>query len=213
MEFEELFFKISNLQRILILAAVCLVMLALFHVLVISDMISPSMEVEITNLQADITQQEVRIKREPGIKERSSKYEAELTAMVHSLPEKQDLESMSKQMDQLLSEIGMEPSSIERKEKETVNEDLQLVAIPFELNLKGDYVKIGTFMGRLKDLPRLIDFPQVKLSPKQKESSKVSHVTPLEAQMKARTFRQLSSEEIKSIEKPKKPSPGGEKRQ
>jgi Tfp pilus assembly protein PilO len=213
MDFEELFFKINNLQRILILAAVCIVMLALFYLVVISDMISPSMEVEITNLQSDITQQEVRLKREPVIKERLSNSEAEFAAMVQSLPEKQDFEAMSKQIVQLLSEIGLEPLSLERKEKETVNEDLQLAAIPFELNIKGDYVKIGTFMGKLKDLPRVIDFPLITLRPKQKEASKVSHVTPLEAQMKARTFRRLSSEEIKSIEKPKKPSPGGEKRQ
>lgn len=213
MEFEELFFKVSNLQRMLILGAACFLMLALFYVVVISDMISPSMEVDITNLQAEITQQELRLKREPVIKERSGKYEAEFTTMVHSLPEKQDFEAMSKQIVQLLSEIGMEPLSLERKEKETVNEDLHFAAIPFDLNVRGDYVKIGMFMGKLKDLRRVIDFPLITLRPtQQKEASKVSHVTLLEAQMKARTFRRLSTEEIKNIEKAKKPVAGGEKR-
>jgi type IV pilus assembly protein PilO len=212
MEFEELFFKVSNLQRILILAAVFLVILALFYLLVISDLISPSMEAEIANLQREIVQQEVRLKREPVVKERLSKSEAEFEALVQSLPEKQDFESLSKQIVQLLSEIGTEPLSLERKEKETVNEDLQLAAIPFDLNIKGDYLRIGTFMNRLKDLPRVIDFPLITLRPKQKEPSKASHVTSLEAQMKARTFRRLSDEEIKNIAKSKKPAPAGEKR-
>lgn len=212
MEFEELFFKVGNLQRILILAAACLVVLALFYLLIISDMISPSMETEITNLQREIAQQEVKLKREPAVKDRLGKAEAEFEALVQSLPEKQDFESLSKQIVQLLSDIGMEPLTLERKEKEIVNEDLQLAAIPFDLNIRGDYLRIGTFMNRLKDLPRVIDFPLITLRPKQKEASQASHMTSLEAQIKARTFRKLSGEEIKTIEKSKKPAPAGDKR-
>jgi Tfp pilus assembly protein PilO len=211
MDLQELFFRISNLQKSLIMALACILVLVLFYLAVISGMIDSHVRVEISNLEREIAEQKKKLGEVPVVRASIENYEKQLKDLLYSLPENQDFEALSKQIDRLLTETGVETLRF-MPGKETINEDLFIAPMDFQLDVKADYRKIGNFMGRLNSLHRVIDVPKIALRPREKEIAKMAQVAILEAAITGRTYRRLSTEEIKNIEQAKKPVQSGERR-
>jgi Tfp pilus assembly protein PilO len=103
---EEIFFKITKVQRILIVVALSILLLVGFYFLVVSDMLLlvNGLEKQIGSLETEIKNQERVLQEGPKLKEKITALRTELQAMVASLPEKQDIEELLKKITDLLSE-------------------------------------------------------------------------------------------------------------
>jgi type IV pilus assembly protein PilO len=161
---EEVFFKISTLQRRLIVAGVCVLLLVLFYWLVISDMRSQidRLQAAIRSTEIEITNQKNVLAEGPKLLSRIKELEQKLQAMVASLPEQQEIEGLLKQITDLLSESNLVSKKF-APGKEQVNEELFYATIPIQLNVRGDYQKQGSFLMSLNDLPRIVNVPTIKL--------------------------------------------------
>jgi type IV pilus assembly protein PilO len=203
---EEVFFKITTLQRRLIVAGVCVLLLVIFYWLLISDMRS-----QIDRLQAQIRSTEIEIANQknvlaegPKLLARIKILEERLQTMVASLPEQQEIEGLLKQITDLLSESNLVSKKF-APGKEQINEELLYATIPIQLNVRGDYQKQGSFLMSLNDLPRIVNVPTIKLiksgalSGREGDLAKKLDVVSLDADINGVTYRRLSQEEIKAI--------------
>ncbi len=203
---EEVFFKITTLQRRLIVAGVCVLLLVIFYWLLISDMRS-----QIDKLQAQIRSTEIEIANQknvlaegPKLLARIKILEERLQTMVASLPEQQEIEGLLKQITDLLSESNLVSKKF-APGKEQINEELLYATIPIQLNVRGDYQKQGSFLTSLNDLPRIVNVPTIKLiksgqlSGREGDLAKKLDVVSLDADINGVTYRRLSQEEIKAI--------------
>jgi type IV pilus assembly protein PilO len=216
---EEIFFKITRIQRILIVVAVSILLMVAFYFLVISDMLLMinGLEKQIGSLQTDITNQKRVLEGGPKLKERITALRTELQAMVASLPEKQDIEELLKKITDLLSESTLAASQF-LPGKEVVNEELYYATIPIQLTVRGDYQKQGAFLTSLNSLPRVVNVPSISLSKagggftsRETDLTKKLEVVNLNARINGVTYRRLSPDEIKKVAEKKagvkKPAP------
>ena len=208
---EELFFKLTRLQRTLIVAAICVLALVGWYFFAISD-IRESIaryEVQISKLKMQIASEQRIFEEGPKLKARIMKLKTRLQAMVASLPEKQDIEALLKRITDLLAESNLVSTRFVPGH-EQVNRELYYASIPISLNVRGDYFKQGAFLASLNSLPRIVNVPSIKLTPAGGMSGRESQVAqkldllPLNADISGVTFRRLSPEEIKRISEEKK---------
>jgi type IV pilus assembly protein PilO len=216
---EELFYKITTLQRRLIVAGVCVLLLIVFYFLVVSDMMA-----QIDKLQAQIGRTEIEIINQkkiladgPKLLGRIKELEQRLQTMVASLPEQKEIEGLLKQITDLLSESNLVSKKF-APGKEQINEELFYATIPIQLNVRGDYQKQGSFLLNLNDLPRIVNVPTVRLvkagslSGREGDLAKKLDVVSLDADISGVTYRRLSQDEIKAIAAKKaaasRPAPG-----
>ena len=208
---EELFFKMTKIQRILIVVAVSILLLVGFYFLFISDMLLAinGLEKQIGSLKTDIKNQESIFAGGPKLKARITALRTELQAMVSSLPEKQDIEELLKKITDLLSESNLMTSQF-LPGKEVVHEELYYATIPIQLTVRGEYQKQGSFLTSLNTLPRVVNVPSIVLtktgggSSRESDLLKKLEVVNLNAKINGVTFRRLSPEEIKKISEKKK---------
>jgi type IV pilus assembly protein PilO len=214
---EEIFFKITKIQRILIVVALSILLLVGFYFLVVSDMLLQinGLEKQIGSLETDIKNQERVLAEGPKLKERISALRTELQAMVASLPEKQDIEELLKKITDLLSESTLVASQFVPG-REVVNEELYYATIPIELSVRGDYQKQGAFLTSLNTLPRVVNVPSITLSRggggmsvRETDLTKKLEIVSLDARINGVTYRRLSPDEIKQISEKKAGSGGG----
>ena len=124
--------------------------------------------------------------------------------MVASLPEKQEIEILLKKITDLLSQTNLVAKRFVPG-KEKVDEELYYATIPLELNVRGEYQKIGAFLASLNDLPRIVNVPTIKLgkagalSSRESDLVKKLDVIALDSNVSGVTYRRLSPEEIKEI--------------
>jgi len=211
MFFEDLALRISVLQKNLLIAAGCVLLLGAFYLLVVSSMSASSIEVEIVSIKSQIAEQETIRNKGMNLKRSIETYKGEVKTLIDSLPEKQHLEILSKQIDRIASESGIEILKLEPT-KEKDNEELPYFEIPFLLILRGDYRKLGAFMGKLNDLPGVINVPRVIVRPRESDASKRTQAMVLDANIQGMTYRRLSVEEIKNKAAGKQGVQGGESR-
>jgi Tfp pilus assembly protein PilO len=203
---EELFFKITTLQRRLIVAAICVLLLVLFYWLVVSDMRAEidKLQSQIRSTEIEITNQKNILAEGPKLLSRIKDLEQKLQAMVASLPEQQEIEGLLKQITDLLSESNLVSKRF-APGKEQVNEELFYATIPIHLNVRGDYQKQGSFLMSLNGLPRIVNVPTIKLiksgglSGREGDLAKKLDVVSLDADINGVTYRRLSQDEIKAI--------------
>lgn len=207
---EELFFKLTRLQRTLIIAGVCVLLLVGFYFLFIADMLDriDSIEKQIGKLRIEISNQDRILKEGPKLKAKIEKLKRRLQTMVASLPEKQDIEALLKKITDLLAETNLVATRF-MPGKENVNRELYYASIPIKLNVRGDYFKQGSFLASLNSLPRIVNVPSITLreggfTGREGEVAKKRDVIPLVADISGVTYRRLSPEEIKSIATPKR---------
>ena len=184
---EELFFKLTRLQRTLIVAGVCVLILVGFYFLFIADMLERinGIEREIGKLRIEISNQENILKEGPKLKAKIEKLKRRLQTMVASLPEKQDIEALLKKITDLLAETNLVATRF-MPGKENVNRELYYASIPIKLNVRGDYYKQGSFLASLNSLPRIVNVPSITLreagfSGREGEVAKKMDVIPLVA--------------------------------
>jgi type IV pilus assembly protein PilO len=216
---EELFFKITTLQRRLIVAGVCVLVLVIFYFVAVSDML-----VQIDRLQAQIRRTEMEITNQKNVLAEGPKFlarikelEQRLQTMVASLPEQKEIEGLLKQITDLLSESNLVSKKF-APGKERINEELYYATIPIQLNVRGDYQKQGSFLLSLNDLPRIVNVPTIKLvkagglSGREGDLARKLDVVSLDADISGVTYRRLSQDEIKAIAAKKaaarRPAPG-----
>ncbi len=203
---EEVFFKVTRLQRKLIVAAVCIVMVGLFYWLVVADMMQQisSLEQQIGRINMEILNQEKVQAEKPKLLARIKEYEQKLETMVASLPEQREIEGLLKQITELLSESNLVSQKF-APGKEQINEELYYATIPIQLNVRGDYQKQGSFLTSLNDLPRIVNVPSIKLNKstsltgREGELAKKLDMVSLDADISGVTYRRLSPNEIKAI--------------
>jgi len=203
---KELFFKISTLQRRLIVAGICVLLLVLFYWLFIADLRADieKLQGQIRSTEIEITNQKKILQEGPKLLARIKDLEQKLQAMVASLPEQQEIEGLLKQITDLLSESNLVSKKF-APGKEQVNEELFYATIPIQLNVRGDYQKQGSFLMSLNDLPRIVNVPTIKLSKagglsgREGDLAKKLDVVSLDADINGVTYRRLSQEEIKAI--------------
>ena len=75
MDLQELFFRISNLQKSLIMALACILVLALFYLAVISGMIDSHVRVAISNLESEVAEQKMKLGEVPVVRASIENYE------------------------------------------------------------------------------------------------------------------------------------------
>jgi len=197
MFFEDLALRISVLQKNLLIAAGCVLLLGAFYLLVVSGMSASPIEFQIVSIKSQIAEQETIRNKGMNLKRSIETYKGEVKTLIDSLPEKQHLEILSKQIDRIASESGIEILKLEPA-KEKDNEELPYFEIPFQLILRGDYRKLGAFMGKLNDLPGVINVPQVIVRPRESDASKRTQAMVLDANIRGMTYRRLSVDEIKN---------------
>jgi len=214
---EELFYKLTGLQRGLIVAGVGVLLLIGFYFLFISDMRERigGIEINISKLKVEIASQENILKEGPGLKARIEDLKRRLQTMVASLPEKQEIEVLLKKITDLLAETNLVATRF-MPGKETIVQELYYAKIPIALNVRGDYYKQGSFLAALHGLPRIVNVPTISLreagfTGREGEVAKKRDVIPLVADLSGETYRRLTPEEIKSISAPKRGAKRGKK--
>jgi Tfp pilus assembly protein PilO len=214
---EEVFFKVSKLQRMLIVAAICVLCLVAFYLLYVSDTLlaKEALEKQIKSLETDITTQERNLAQGPRLRARILELKQELEAMVASLPEKQDIEELLKKITDLLSETNLVASQF-IPGKEVINEELYYAKIPISLSVQGDYQRQGMFLTSLNSLPRVVNVPSITLSKagggmtkRQQDLQKKLEIISLDARITGETYRRLSPQEIQAITDKKAGKPAG----
>ncbi|MDQ7782201.1 MAG: type 4a pilus biogenesis protein PilO [Desulfomonilaceae bacterium] len=207
---EELFYKLTALQRGLIVAGVGILLLVGFYFLFIADMREriDGIERQIGKLKIEITNQEKILKEGPRLKARIENLKRSLQTMVASLPEKQEIEVLLKRITDLLAETNLVATRF-MPGKETVVQELYYAKIPITLNVRGDYYKQGSFLAALNSLPRIVNVPTITLreagfAGREGEVARKHDVIPLVADMSGETYRRLTPEEIERISQPAK---------
>jgi type IV pilus assembly protein PilO len=203
---EELFFKVSSLQRRLIVAVICVLLLGLAYWLFLSGEIEKIDRItkQIESTKREISTQEHRLAEGPKLDARMKELEQRLQAMVASLPEQKEIEGLLKQITDLLSESNLVSKKF-APGKEQINEELFYATIPIQLNVRGDYQKQGSFLLSLNDLPRIVNVPTIKLiksgslTGREGDLARKLDVVSLDADISGVTYRRLSQNEIKAI--------------
>ncbi len=211
---DEILFKVTKLQRMLIVAAVCILLIVGFYFLVIADIQDQiaGLEKQIAQLNTDIKNQERVLAEGPKLKVKIQELEQKLQTMVASLPEKQDIELLLKKITDLLSESNLVATKF-APGQEQINEELYYATIPIQLSVRGDYSKQGVFLTSLNDLPRIVNVPSIKLgksaglSSRENDLAKKLDVISLDAEISGVTYRRLSAEEQKAIAQKKAAQP------
>jgi len=206
LEPREIFFKLKTIHRILIVVGICVLLLVAFYFLWVAEDLEKvsNLEKQIGSLKLEIINQEKILAEGPKLKARIQELEKKLQTMVASLPEKQDIEILLKKITDLLSQTNLVAKRFVPG-KEQVNEELYYATIPLELNVRGEYQKIGAFLASLNDLPRIVNVPTIKLgkagalSSRESDLVKKLDVIALDSDISGVTYRRLSPEEIKEI--------------
>jgi type IV pilus assembly protein PilO len=206
LEPREIFFKLSKIHRILIVVAICILLLVAFYFLWVAEDLEKAnaLETQIGRLKLEISNQQRTLAEGPKLEARLRELDKKLETMVASLPEKQEIEVLLKKITDLLAQTNL----VARRfvpGKEQINEELYYATIPLELNVRGEYSKIGAFLASLNDLPRIVNVPTIKLNKAGSLSSRESDlvkkldVIALDSDISGVTYRRLSPEEIKEI--------------
>lgn len=206
LEPQEIFFKLKTIHRVLIVVGICILLLVAFYFLWVAEDLEKvsSLEKQIGSLKLEIINQEKTLAEGPKLKARIQELEKKLQTMVASLPEKQEIEILLKKITDLLSQTNLVAKRFVPG-KEKVDEELYYAEIPLELNVRGEYQKIGTFLSSLNDLPRIVNVPTIKLgkagalSSRESDLVKKLDVIALDSNISGVTYRRLSPEEIKAI--------------
>jgi Tfp pilus assembly protein PilO len=212
---QEFFYKLKAWQRYLIVAGVGFIILAIAYwgppiswlgYTPISDIRGRCGDLNkaINSIKIEIINQQKILAEKPKLLAKITQYKKKLQAMVASLPEKQEIEVLLKRITDLLAETNLiQERFVPLQEK--INEELFYAQIPLQLNVRGDYQKIGEFLTRLNDLPRIVNVPAIKLhkagglSPRESELQRKLQIVSLDADIHAVTYRRLSQAEIKAI--------------
>ncbi|HMK33579.1 MAG TPA: type 4a pilus biogenesis protein PilO [Desulfomonilaceae bacterium] len=202
----EIFFKLTRIQRLLIVLAIVLLLMVGFYFLFISDMRDQiaTLEVDIGRLDVDIINQKNILAEKPKLLAQITELEQRLQAMVASLPEKQEIEVLLKRITDLLSESNLVAKRFVPLQ-ERIDEELFYATIPIQLNVRGDYHKQGQFLSSLNDLPRIVNVPSLRLgkagglTSRESDLAKKLEIIALDADINGETYRRLSQEEIKAI--------------
>ena len=224
LEPREIFFRLKTIHRILIVVGICVLLLVAFYFLWVAEDLQKvsALEKQIGSLKLEIINQEKILAQGPKLKTRIQELEKKLQTMVASLPEKQEIEILLKKITDLLSQTNLVAKRFVPG-KEKVDEELYYATIPLELNVRGEYQKIGAFLASLNDLPRIVNVPTIKLgkagalSSRESDLVKKLDVIALDSNISGVTYRRLSPEEIKEItqrkaEAAKKKAPAKPKR-
>jgi type IV pilus assembly protein PilO len=206
LEPREIFFRLKTIHRILIVVGICVLLLVAFYFLWVAEDLEKvsNLEKQIGSLKLEIINQEKTLAEGPKLKARIQELEKKLQTMVASLPEKQEIEILLKKITDLLSQTNLVAKRFVPG-KEKVDEELYYATIPLELNVRGEYQKIGTFLASLNDLPRIVNVPTIKLgkagalSSRESDLVKKLDVIALDSNISGVTYRRLSPEEIKEI--------------
>lgn len=212
MNAQELFFKLNKIQRIAIVGAVAGLLCVLFYFLVVSDKIGlmSALNHQINRLKMDIRNEENNLKQGPKLMAKIDGLKKKLQTMVAGLPEKQDIEELLQKISQLLSQTNLTAKRFVPG-KEQINTELYYAKIPISLNIRGVYRKHGAFLAALNNLSRIVNVPNIKLSPDGNRSSTEEKLGlwPLNANVTANTYRRLSQQEIKRIQEQNKKAKKG----
>jgi len=206
LEPREISFRLTPIHRILIVVGICVLLLVAFYFLWVAEDLEKvsALEKQIGSLKLEIINQEKILAQGPKLKVRIQELEKKLQTMVASLPEKQEIEILLKKIADLLSQTNLVAQRFVPG-KEKVDEELYYATIPLELNVRGEYQKIGAFLASLNDLPRIVNVPTIKLgkagslSSRESDLVKKLDVIALDSNVSGVTYRRLSPEEIKEI--------------
>jgi type IV pilus assembly protein PilO len=206
LEPREIFFRLKTIHRILIVVGICVLLLVAFYFLWVAEDLEKvsNLEKQIGSIKLEIINQEKILAQGPKLKVRIQELEKKLQTMVASLPEKQEIEILLKKITDLLSQTNLVAKRFVPG-KEKVDEELYYATIPLELNVRGEYQKIGAFLASLNDLPRIVNVPTIKLgkagalSSRESDLVKKLDVIALDSNISGVTYRRLSPEEIKEI--------------
>jgi type IV pilus assembly protein PilO len=173
MNLEEFFLNFSKTQRLLMVAAVCIVFSLLFFFFVVSDTWN-----DIDNINQDIQKiSEELEKLKQGLNQtRPALQQIEeqrkiMGQMVASFPDTEQIEDLLADVDSLLKESSLVALKFQPGEKEP-REEYSYTEIPIHITVLGGYAKQAIFLQRLSHLPRLVNVQRLELSYK-KESETI----------------------------------------
>jgi Tfp pilus assembly protein PilO len=204
MSIGDLFYKLGSIQKSLVIIGACAIFFGLFYLTVLSSFDFGTLNKDTENVKRDIAAEEEKEGKGKAIANAIQDYNRELQSLVKSLPERDELDGISKQLDELLTEIGIQILKFV-PEPERLNEEYMFATIPSELTLLGEYKKLGQFFTRLDKLPRLMHVERLILKPKEGQMKKSLQPLLLNATVTLVTYRRLSQEEVQSLSQKKNP--------
>ncbi len=205
MELSDLFYRLSAIQKILLIIGVYTIVLGLYYVVVLSSFQFDPLARDMQNVRRDIDAEKEKLKKAEEIKASIEQQKAALKDLVESLPERPDLDATSRQIDQVANKAGVKILKF-APAKEEVNKEYFISKIPFHLTLYGEYKKLGAFFQQLDQLPRLVHIDALTLNPREGKTIKRLQTVPLDAAVTVVTYRRMSEEEIQAMAPKSKPS-------
>jgi|GEM_PF-1590336 len=194
----DLFYRLTAVQKILLIVGFYAVIVALYYVVVLSSFQFEQLERDMKNIGKDITTEQDKVKKADEIKASIELQKTTFKDLVESLPERQDLDATSKQIDQIANEVGVKVLKF-APDKEEPNKEYSFSKLPYKLTLYGEYKKLGIFFHKLDQLPRLVHIDALTLQPRQGKAIKRLNALPLDAAVVLVTYRRMPEEETQAM--------------
>ncbi len=205
MGLSDLFYRLSAIQKMLLIIGAYAIVLGLYYLFVLSSFQFEPLARDMQNVRRDIDSERERLTKAEEIKASIEQHKAALKDLVESLPEKADFDATSRQIDQIAGKVGVKILKFAPAKEET-NQEYFISKIPFQLTLYGEYKKLGAFFQQLDQLPRLVHVDALSLKPRDGKTIKRLQATPLDAAVTLATYRRMSEEEIQAFSQQQKTS-------
>lgn len=109
-----------------------------------------------------------KVKRLPGVKDRLKRAKLRYAQLKKFLPEENEISDLLRQVSDIGIRSGLKVVKWEPKKKKIykskITKSKTLYEIPVQVSMQGSYHKVGTFLGRLTNLDRIINIRNLKLS-------------------------------------------------
>ncbi|MCI4625302.1 MAG: type 4a pilus biogenesis protein PilO [Candidatus Magnetoovum sp. WYHC-5] len=132
------------------------------------------LQAELVKMDGEIVQAKEKVKRLPTAKEKLQRAEARYNALKKFLPEENEISDLLKQVSDIGITSGLKINKWQpdKKRQYTAKGDKAkvLYEIPVNVVMEGSYHNMGTFLGRLTNLDRIVNISNLKLAqPKYKQ--------------------------------------------
>jgi len=107
MSIGDVFYRLGPVQKSLVIIAACAILFGSFYLAVLSSFDFGTLNRDMANVGRDIAAEEDKAQKGKAIEKAIQNHNNELQGLIQSLPERDDFDTISKQLDEILTEIRM----------------------------------------------------------------------------------------------------------
>ena len=180
--------KLPKTQKILILAALIIVMVGLYiYLSVIPNLhIINNKEAELAKLQKELLELRRVVADLPKFEKELETLEAQFKDALALLPNTREIPSLLTNISNLAGESGLEIMLFQPKAEVPENFYAQ---IPVEMKIVGQYHDVGVFFDRISKLPRIVNILDIAMDKKAPVKKGTTDPRALNASFKAVTYK------------------------